>query len=271
MSEPHSGWALALFRRSVLKQAKMRALVGAMADGDRGRCLDLGGDNGIISYLLRARGGTWVSADIGARNVRSIRALVGARVCQIDGVRLPFTSRSFDLVVIVDLLEHVEDDASLAVDLARVLRPGGVLVVNVPHVKRRSLLAHVRRAVGLTDAWHGHVRPGYTAGGLSRLLGDRFRIESVRTYSRAFSESIDLLLNGAYLLHRGSGEQSGKGTVVTAADVSSQQGSFRLLGAAYPLLRAFSALDVLLPLQPGYKLVVRAVRTSTPTAGGRSS
>ncbi|HSC27572.1 MAG TPA: class I SAM-dependent methyltransferase [Vicinamibacterales bacterium] len=259
MTATQADWALSLYRRSVLKQAKVREITSALGDVGGRRCLDLGGDNGIVSYLLREGGGAWVSADVGERNTGSIRALVGRSVCRIDGVHLPFRTRSFDAIVVVDLLEHVADDRGLAAELARIIRPGGLLIVNVPHLKPRSILNRLRHAAGLTDAWHGHVRPGYSAAGLRRLLSPGFRIDRSRTYSRAFTETIDLALNAAYLRRAPSSDAS-KGTVVTGEDMASQPRGFALLSAAFPLLRVFSALDALLPLQPGYKLIVRAIR-----------
>jgi SAM-dependent methyltransferase len=260
-------WALALFRRSILKQAKFREIERLLGDVDRACCLDLGGDNGVISYLLRQRGGTWTSADIGTRNVESIRALVGERVALLDGSQLPFDDASFDTVVVADLLEHVADDRRFALELARIVRPGGSLIVNVPHVKPRSILNRIRHAIGLGDEWHGHLRPGYSAQGLDALLSPAFRIESVRTYSRAFSEGIDLALNGAYEKLRPSRNgraASAKGVVITGDDVQAHRRQFALLSVVYPFLRAISALDVVLPMQEGYKLIVRATRVPGP-------
>lgn len=46
--------------------------------------------------------------------------------------RLPFRDASFDAVLALDVLEHVDDDPKAALELTRVLRPGGLLVVTVP-------------------------------------------------------------------------------------------------------------------------------------------
>ena len=46
--------------------------------------------------------------------------------------RLPFRDTSFDAVVSLDTLEHVPDHESAVAGIARSLRPGGVLVLNVP-------------------------------------------------------------------------------------------------------------------------------------------
>ena len=66
MAEPATprDWALALYRRSVLKQRKLDEIVRALGVTDGLRCLDLGSDNGVVSLLLRERGGAWASGDL---------------------------------------------------------------------------------------------------------------------------------------------------------------------------------------------------------------
>jgi SAM-dependent methyltransferase len=254
-------WAVALFRKSVLKQAKFRRITAFMDDPTGQRCLDIGADNGVISLLLRRQGGRWASADLDEHTVASIRELVGDDVHRLDGARTPFPDQAFDQVVVVDYLEHIADDALFAAELARILKPGGRVIVNVPHLKPRSLLNRFRHAVGLTDEWHGHLRPGYSLEGIRSLLGPRFSIEESQTYSKAFSELVDTALNGLYLAMQrraGGAQGSSKGTVVTQADVRKHRKQFLLLSGLYPFLWGISRLDALLWLQPGYKLIVRA-------------
>lgn len=258
-------WALKLYGKSVLKQAKYRRITSMMDDPSGQRCLDIGADNGVISLLLRRRGGSWASADLDAHTVASIRQLVGDDVHQLDGARTPFPDRAFDQIVVVDYLEHIPDDDRFAEELARILKPGGRVIVNVPHVKPHSLLNRFRHAIGLTDEWHGHLRPGYSLEGLRTLLGPRFSIEKSVTYSKSFSELVDTALNGLYVaMQRRSGVAAGssKGTVVTQADVRKHRKQFLMLSGLYPFLWGLSRLDALLFLQPGYKLIVRARLTA---------
>jgi SAM-dependent methyltransferase len=255
-------WALRIFRRSVLKQEKFRQIISMLGDVRGRTCLDIGADNGVISLLLRQGGGTWHSADLDDVTVESIRQLVGDSVHRIDGTSTPFADDTFDVVVIVDFLEHIDTDREFARELARILRPGGTLIVNVPHLKRFSLLNRVRHGIGLTDEKHGHVRPGYDLAGLADVLGPDFAVERSRTYSRSFSEAVDTVLNGVYELRKrqGSRERSRKGRVVTAADVARFRKELRLLSALYPALWLITRADHLLALQAGYKLIVRATR-----------
>src|SRR3989304_5399489 len=79
MAEPPSRaeWAEALFRRSPLKQRKLEHLAAMLGPTEGLRCLDLGSDNGVVSLLLRRRGGEWASGDLTEEAVASIPGLGG--------------------------------------------------------------------------------------------------------------------------------------------------------------------------------------------------
>lgn len=52
-----------------------------------------------------------------------------AMVCSISGV--PYSDDSFDYVYSINVLEHAQPWQKLVLDMARVLRPGGLLYVQV--------------------------------------------------------------------------------------------------------------------------------------------
>ena len=74
----------------------------------------------------------------------------------------PFASASFDVVLLLDVLEHLDDDAAGLREAARLVRPGGLLLVTVP--ARPGLW-------GAQDVVSEH-RRRYTKASLTRLLGD---------------------------------------------------------------------------------------------------
>jgi hypothetical protein len=137
-----------------------------------------------------------------------------------------------------------------------VTRPGGLLVVNTPHLKRTGL-RRLRHALGQTDERHGHLRPGYTPERLRELLEPPFELGRHRTYSRFFAEAVDTALNWG-LEHLGK-RSSAKGMVVTGDDLARHRRMFRVYSAIYPLVWTVTRLDALVPAS-GYMLIAAARR-----------
>jgi SAM-dependent methyltransferase len=262
-------WPILLYRKSVVKQRKFKEITALLGHTEGLHCLDIGGDNGVISYLLRRRGGTWKSADLDEKAVHAIRELVHDDVFRIDGQKTCFHDDEFDRVVVVDFLEHIRTDAEFAKELFRILKPGGELIVNVPYDKN-SLLRKFRHAVGQTDEKHGHVRPGYSSDGLSDLLRDRFTIVWWGTYSRFFSECIDTLVTFGYGRLKKEQATSSKGVIVTGQDIARYRNIFVCYSFIYPLLWLVAHLDALLFWTSGYMLIAKAV-VSKGGAGSHSA
>ena len=248
-------WAKRLFELSPLKQKKWEALTKFLGDTSGQTALDLGSDNGVISLLLRERGGEWSSADLIPETVSAIRELVGERVYQIEKERLPFEKHSFDLIIIVDLLEHLSGDSEFVNELLRVLRPGGRLIVNVPN-PRPGIIRLVRNLIGQDDKAHGHLRPGYSLAQLCKLFEGRFVIRNSYSYVGPFSETIDTAITFGLTLLKG--KRGKKGTVFTATDSAKLNKSLRFYSAIYPLVALFVKLDRLVPFVRGSMLVVEA-------------
>ena len=53
-------------------------------------------------------------------------------VSQASAEQLPFEDGTFDAVTMLDVLEHIADDGAALAEAARVVRPGGALMVAVP-------------------------------------------------------------------------------------------------------------------------------------------
>ena len=250
-------WPVWLYKKSALKQRKFKEISGLLGQTDQVRCLDIGADNGVISYLLREGTGSWASADLDETAVQSIRNLVKDDVFQINGSQTPFQGNEFDRVVIVDFLEHIQTDRLFIEEMFRVIKPGGELIINVPHIKN-SLLRKFRLIIGQTDEKHGHLRPGYTLDGLKSLSKDKFTITSHKTYSKFFSEAIDTLITFVFGFLKKGENPTQKGLIVTEADLRRAQKLFRAYSLIYPLVSFFVQLDKLLFWRSGYMLIVKA-------------
>ena len=250
-------WALRLYRKSPLKRDKVAALLSVLGNISGKRCLDLGSDNGVVSLLLRAQGGTWASGDLTPETVEAIRSLVETDVHLVKETRLPFADGEFDLVVVADMLEHVEAEKAFIAEIARVLKPFGRLIINTPHA-RNTALRRVRLALGQTDEKHGHVRPGYTPESLGSLLEGAFEPGEAKTYTKAFSETVDTLMQWG--LESVGKKGSRKGVVVTGADLHRHAKLFTAYSLLFPFVWGFSRLDALLPWNDGYRLLMTTTK-----------
>jgi SAM-dependent methyltransferase len=117
---------------------------------------------------------------------------------------LPFEDASFDAVVIVDTLEHVDDPEHLVAELARVLRPRGRFIGFVPvEGEPRSMYALYRKLLGedLYVRTKEHVQ-SYTFDAVSRLLATRFELAHVEYSYHAIGHLMDATFFAAAALPR---------------------------------------------------------------------
>lgn len=97
--------------------------------------LDAGcGGGGNLEELARL--GRVVGIEPAGESLEAARARGVGEV--VEGVieELPFADASFDVVVTLDVIEHVDDDIGALAELRRVTKPGGHLFVTVPAYQR---------------------------------------------------------------------------------------------------------------------------------------
>jgi SAM-dependent methyltransferase len=111
--------------------------------------LDAGAGQGSLSAKLAELGFEVTSSDASPAAVAVLRERVRGPVFEANVTSLPLADETFDGAVLGEVLEHVEDDRSALAEIARVLRPGGVLALSVPANPK---------LFGPSDVWAGHVR-----------------------------------------------------------------------------------------------------------------
>lgn len=125
-----------------------------------GRLLDIGTGTGRLLELMAPR----IARGLGVDASRAMLALARARLAraelshcavrQADMYRLPLADAEFDTVILQMVLHYAEDPAAAVTEAARVLRPGGrLLIVDLLHHERRDVLDRLaHRWPGFADS-----------------------------------------------------------------------------------------------------------------------
>jgi SAM-dependent methyltransferase len=111
--------------------------------------LNGGAGQGTLSRRLAELGFEVTSTDVSPEAVELLRERAPGVVLEADLASLPFEDERFDAAVLGEVLEHIEDDRGALAEVARVLRPHGVLALSVPANPK---------LYGPSDVWAGHVR-----------------------------------------------------------------------------------------------------------------
>jgi ubiquinone/menaquinone biosynthesis C-methylase UbiE len=147
--------------------------------------LDVATGGGHVARRLRERGATVVTLDPAPGMQADTTA---------PAEQLPFADGSFDAVVLADVIEHIPRADRAVAEFARVLRPGGRLVMATPD---RAVLETIERLDHLATSLVSGVRAA-----ARRVLGRTYRPAAAATeaWERFFSRA-DLaeLVTGARL------------------------------------------------------------------------
>ena len=259
-------WQLQMFKKSLKKQQKVRVLLELLGPLSDKRCLLItnGDNNGALNYHFRAAGGRWTWAEMEKPSIAVLTAFLGETVHHASAEALPFADASFDSVVVVDVHEHLSDVRPFNSEIARIVAPGGLVVVSTPNGDESLPVAVLKRWVGMTPEVYGHVVQGFRMSELeSMVVGMGLRPEGHGCYSRFFTELAELAINFGYvkvLSGRGRGPSVPEGTIApnTEEQLRSVNKAYRVYSLIYPFVRAFSALDALVTGEGGYALAIAA-------------
>jgi trans-aconitate methyltransferase len=148
-----------------------RELTARLGGESRLQVLDAGCGDGLLALAIAKRHPTWsmVGVDLnaelldGARKRAAARGLPNARFVP-GNLEQPLPEGGRDAVTAVECLSEIPDDRQALRMMCGALRPGGLLVVQVPERDWQPVLP------GSADTWREQVRQGYTAEQLRSYL-----------------------------------------------------------------------------------------------------
>lgn len=154
------------------------------------RVLDAGCGNGALARLLVERGYRVVGIDLSKSGVALARSVCPAARFEVlpadETMRKRLGESDFDVVVAVELIEHLYAPQSLLQGSLEALRPGGKLILSTPY---HGYLKNL--AISLAGRWDGHFQV--------REAGGHIKFWSKKTLSQSVYEAgfRDLRFRGA--------------------------------------------------------------------------
>lgn len=262
MNNDTTPWQLQVFALSIRKKEKWewasRQLASVLTP--QSRCLDVGSGVGTLSILQERMGGHWEFTETDRGAAHETKAIVKGPVHTIDIFDAALKPASYDLITIFDVIEHVPDPQQFMHRVTELLKPGGTVILTTPaddgtfYFWRRL----ADSAFGIDKAAHGHVVEGFSRQQLidhSRTSG--LTVKACEMFSFFFTEMVELMYNAAYIVkNRRKQKTAGYNLALSPAsggDVSRHKVLYTLLKITYPILRAISRLDHVLPVRKGYE------------------
>ena len=142
-SDPPFASELAWTRRS--RAPVFREILDELvAHGARGRLLDVGCSFGLLLSMAKERGFEPCGVDLSLNAVRYARDRLGLSVHQGTLFDARFPDGAFDVVTMVGVFEHVPNPRETLAEIFRVLRPGGIFIVQVPNANFNLLRGRIR-------------------------------------------------------------------------------------------------------------------------------
>lgn len=117
----------------------------------------------MIRYVSKCR---LIGADLDWDVIQKAQANIGhldhIDIQRVNIYQMPYPDNSFDAVILSEVLEHIDNDSKALKEAYRVLKPGGVLAVTVPHANYPFWWDPINKTLETLFNWH--ISDGVLAG-----------------------------------------------------------------------------------------------------------
>jgi len=96
------------------------------------RCLDIGCGEGMIAEVIKRKGYLYYGLDLSKEILRRARCSLSNNniFLQADANYLPFKKCCFDLVIALEIIEHIDNPCKLLKEVNSILINGGYLIIS---------------------------------------------------------------------------------------------------------------------------------------------
>jgi ubiquinone/menaquinone biosynthesis C-methylase UbiE len=161
----HFDWIAPLYRRVSYDATMLKSLAGLPRQG---HLLDIGGGSGRVAAALEGMiGQRWI-ADTSMGMLRQAKKQKGLLLVYAPAEHLPFPNEHFELILMVDSFHHLLDQRRAMVEAWRVLRRGGLLIIEEPDIRHPliKLVALAEKILLMRSHFHA---PPHIEQALKRL------------------------------------------------------------------------------------------------------
>lgn len=146
---------------------RVRTVFDWIAPTDDKVILDCGCGRGFYLKMLRTVSqcrlyGLELESEIALKGWNHVRDLPGITITQASIYAQPYADNSFDGVILSEVLEHIDDEQGGLREIYRVLKPGGVVAITVPHANYPFWWDPINKT--LETLFHRPIRKGMFAG-----------------------------------------------------------------------------------------------------------
>lgn len=101
-----------------------------------GSLLDAGGGTGRVSLSLKDHVGQLIISDLSRSMISEAQTKGHDQLVQTSVTENPFPNEHFDRIIVIDALHHFPNQAKTVKELVRILKPGGILLIEEPDINR---------------------------------------------------------------------------------------------------------------------------------------
>ena len=166
---------------------RVKAIFKELGDISGKKLLDVGCEAGYITIKLAQKGARVTAIDLIEEPIRELRRTIKGKNLPItlmvaDATKLPFAAKSFDIILATEVIEHITKLNRFVENAAKVLKPGGVLLITFPNENLRQKLYPLVSLFGINAEVESQVTlKNYRREAIIKLFSQRFKL--IKSYT----------------------------------------------------------------------------------------